>query len=116
MDFDFTAEEEEFREEGFILTEEKPEILVLAFDKELTYARLELASKFLQQNIPYIATHLDDRCPTEEGFIPDAGGIASLLKKATGKRKICAVCNIQRNRKNRGGSGGNMTLRTYMRK
>ncbi|NHJ46182.1 MAG: HAD-IIA family hydrolase [Asgard group archaeon] len=78
----------EFREEGFILTQDKPEIVVLAFDKELTYDRLVLASNFLQQNIPYIATHLDDRCPTEEGYIPDAGGIAALLKKATGKIPI----------------------------
>jgi len=74
---------QEFREEGFILTETDPEILVLAFDQELTYERLERASLLLQDDIPYIATHLDDRCPTEEGYIPDAGGIAALLYKAT---------------------------------
>jgi len=73
----------EFENEGFLLTEEEPEILVLAFDQELTYDRLVKASYFLQNNIPYIATHLDNRCPTEEGYIPDAGGIASLLFKAT---------------------------------
>jgi len=73
----------EFENEGFLLTEEEPEILVLAFDQELTYDRLVKASYFLQNNIPYIATHLDNRCPTEEGYIPDAGGIASLLYKAT---------------------------------
>lgn len=73
----------EFREEGFILTEIEPEILVLAFDQDLTYERLAQASFLLQENIPYIATHLDDRCPTEEGYIPDAGGIAALLYKAT---------------------------------
>ena len=37
----------------------------------------------LQKDIPYIATHLDDRCPTEKGYIPDAGGFAALLFKAT---------------------------------
>jgi len=73
----------EFENEGFLLTEEDPEILVLAFDTELTYDRLAKASYLLQNNIPYIATHLDNRCPTEEGYIPDAGGIASLLYKAT---------------------------------
>ena len=35
----------------------------------------------LQNGIPYIATHLDDRCPTEDGYIPDAGGMAALLYK-----------------------------------
>ncbi len=78
-----TSLKKEFSEAGFKLTEENPDILVLAFDQELTYARLERASKFLQKGIPYIATHLDNRCPIEDGFIPDAGGIAALLYKTT---------------------------------
>jgi HAD superfamily hydrolase (TIGR01450 family) len=74
---------QEFIEEGFILTDKNPEIVVLAFDKELTYDRLETASSFLQKGIPYIATHLDNKCPVENGYIPDAGGIAALLYKTT---------------------------------
>ncbi|MFX1568296.1 MAG: HAD-IIA family hydrolase [Promethearchaeota archaeon] len=74
----------EFINEGFDLTEEDPEILVLAFDQELTYDRLTKAAFILQkEDFPYIATHLDNRCPTEHGYIPDAGGIAALLYKAT---------------------------------
>lgn len=74
----------EFSNEGFILTKDNPEILVLAFDQELTYERLVKAAYLLQkENFPYIATHLDNRCPTENGYIPDAGGIAALLFKAT---------------------------------
>ncbi|MHA2268236.1 MAG: HAD-IIA family hydrolase [Promethearchaeota archaeon] len=75
---------EEFIQDGFEITEENPEIIVLAFDKELTYQRLEKATYFLlKKDFPYIATHLDNRCPTEDGYIPDAGGIAALLYKAT---------------------------------
>ena len=75
---------DEFQHEGFVLTEEDPEILVLAFDQELTYKRLMKATLILQKkDFPYIATHLDNRCPTESGYIPDAGGIAALLYKAT---------------------------------
>ena len=74
----------EFMKEGFNLTEDDPEILVLAFDQELTYERLVKAAYILQKDdFPYIATHLDNRCPTENGYIPDAGGIAALLYKAT---------------------------------
>ena len=36
----------------------------------------------LKKDFPYIATHLDNRCPVEGGYIPDAGGIAALLNKA----------------------------------
>jgi len=76
---------EEFRQEGFNLTDINPEIIVLAFDQELTYERLVKTSYMIQDGKPYIATHLDDRCPTEKGYIPDAGGIAALLFKATEK-------------------------------
>ena len=75
----------EFHQEGFILTDNNPEIIVLAFDQELTYERLVKTSYMLQEGIPYIATHLDDRCPTEKGYIPDAGGIAALLFKVSEK-------------------------------
>ena len=78
----------EFLEEGVTISEKNPEILILAFDQELTYDRLVKASYLLQKGLPYIATHLDDKCPTEEGFIPDAGGIASLLFKTTERMPI----------------------------
>jgi len=78
----------EFIEEGFALSESNPEIIVLAFDQELTYNRLEKASYLLQKGLPYIATHLDDKCPTEDGFIPDAGGIAALLYKTTERMPV----------------------------
>jgi len=78
----------EFIEEGFALSETNPEIVVLAFDQELTYNRLTKASYSLQKGLPYIATHLDDKCPTENGFIPDAGGIAALLYKTTERMPI----------------------------
>ncbi|MFX0035610.1 MAG: HAD-IIA family hydrolase [Candidatus Hermodarchaeota archaeon] len=79
-----TSLKKEFKKEGFELTDKDPEILVLAFDKELTYEKLAKATKLLlRKDFPYIATHLDNRCPTENGYIPDAGGIAALLFKAT---------------------------------
>ena len=78
----------EFNEEGLTLSENNPEILVLAFDQELTYDRLTTASYLLQKGLPYIATHLDDKCPTEDGFIPDAGGIAALLYKTTERMPV----------------------------
>ncbi|MBD3255774.1 MAG: HAD-IIA family hydrolase [Candidatus Lokiarchaeota archaeon] len=73
----------EFKNEGFELTDEEPEIVILAFDQELTYDKLEKAAYQIQNGTPYIATHLDNRCPTEKGYIPDAGGIAALLFKTT---------------------------------
>ena len=75
----------EFEENGFELTDENPQIVVLAFDKELTYDKLEKAAYFLQDDLPYIATHPDKVCPTKKGYIPDTGAMIALLYESTGK-------------------------------
>jgi HAD superfamily hydrolase (TIGR01450 family) len=63
-----------------------PQALVLGFDRELTYEKLEQAALLLQRaSVPYYATHLDVVCPTERGNIPDAGSMIALLEKATGR-------------------------------
>lgn len=62
-----------------------PDIVVIAFDLELTYLKLKIASLLIQRGIPFILTHGDLVCPTEEGFIPDAGSFLALLRAATSK-------------------------------
>ncbi len=76
----------EFIKRGFVPTDNDPEILVLGFDKELTYKKLETAVYLLQDNIPFIATHPDVKCPTKRGYIPDKGSIIALLYESTGKK------------------------------
>lgn len=74
---------------------EKPEeceCLIVTYDTDLTYEKLKTASLLLQQNqeITYLATHIDLVCPTENGFIPDVGCIISIIKKSTGKEpELC---------------------------
>ncbi|MFX0071857.1 MAG: HAD-IIA family hydrolase [Candidatus Hermodarchaeota archaeon] len=75
----------EFKENGFELNDKNPQIVVLAFDKELTYEKLVKAAYFLQENLPYIATHPDKVCPTKKGYIPDTGSMIALLYESTGK-------------------------------
>ncbi len=80
--------QKEFIEKGFELTDKKPQIVVLAFDKELTYEKLEKAAYFLQDGLPYIATHPDKVCPTKKGYIPDTGSMIALFYESTGKNPI----------------------------
>jgi len=56
--------EEEFRRAGFDLTDDNPEYVVLTFDKNLTYRKLERACQLLLTGVPFIATHPDIGCPT----------------------------------------------------
>jgi 4-nitrophenyl phosphatase len=63
--------------------EDKPEIVVVGFDKELTYERLQKASVLINSGVPYFLTHIDLACPTSEGPIPDCGAIGKLIENVT---------------------------------
>ena len=77
--------EEEFERFGFVLTDEDPEAVVLGFDTTLTYQKLVKLSNFVRAGLPYIATHPDINCPTEDGFIPDIGAMMALVQASTGR-------------------------------
>lgn len=60
--------------------------LVISNDQELTFKKLEDASKLLLRDIEYIATNPDWVCPTAFGYVPDCGSFAEMLFRATGKK------------------------------
>ncbi len=61
--------------------------VIVAFDNELTYQKLEQACLLLHNlKIKFIATHCDKVCPTEKGDIPDVGSFLSLIETATGRK------------------------------
>ncbi len=62
-----------------------PAFVVLGFDRELTYAKLQKAALYLQRGVELLATHPDLVCPTPDGPIPDVGAMLALFEKATGK-------------------------------
>ena len=79
---------EQMRAEGFrVLEEAEPgiETLVVAFDRELTFQKLEDACILLGQGVDYLATNPDWVCPTAWGYVPDCGSICQMLKNATGR-------------------------------
>ena len=71
---------DEFREAGIELTEENPEVVVTAFDTTLDYVKMCRVCDYVRAGLPYIQTHPDYNCPTETGFIPDAGAIQAFIK------------------------------------
>jgi 4-nitrophenyl phosphatase len=80
------ALEQEFREQGFILTADNPDYAVLGFDTTLTYAKLWKLCDLLAAGVPYIATHPDINCPTETGYMPDIGAMIEMIATSTGRR------------------------------
>lgn len=73
-----------FEEAGICLTEGQPDLVVVGFDKALTYERLEKACVYLRRGAGFLATHPDINCPTEAEPIPDCGAICAAVTASTG--------------------------------
>lgn len=71
--------QEEFRQAGILLEDEHPDVVVTAFDTSLDYQKMCRVCDHVRAGLPYIATHPDYNCPTETGFIPDAGAIHAFI-------------------------------------
>ena len=82
----------ELEAEGFSVTRDLDavECIVMGFDTELTFQKLEDVSKLLltRPELPYIATNPDLVCPTEFGSVPDCGSVCQMIYNATGKRPV----------------------------
>lgn len=72
--------QEEFRQAGLWLDEREPEVVVVGFDTSLTYAKMCRVCELVRNGLPYLSTHPDYNCPTEDGFIPDAGAIHAFIQ------------------------------------
>jgi NagD protein len=78
---------EDFRLAGFEVVDEAPDAVIVGFDRTLAYDRLCRAAYFISQGLPYVATHPDRICPTDEATVlPDCGASIALLETATGRR------------------------------
>lgn len=75
---------ESFIKGGIRLVEENPDVVVMSFDTTLTYEKISQACTFIRNGAPFLATHMDLNCPTEDGFIPDCGAMCAMIEASTG--------------------------------
>ena len=63
--------------------------IVVAYDNELNYEKLTVASEVLEtMDVPFYATNPDLRCPIDFGFIPDCGAICKMLEDTTDRTPV----------------------------
>ena len=61
--------------------------VLIGYDTELTYAKMEGVCHYLCEDLPYYATNCDLRCPIEGGrYLPDCGSMAYMYEMATGRK------------------------------
>lgn len=66
--------------------EDRVDCLVIGFDTELTFQKLEDACILLNRGVDFIAANPDWVCPTWYGSVPDCGSVCEMLYRATGRR------------------------------
>jgi HAD superfamily hydrolase (TIGR01450 family) len=72
------------------------DVLLLSYDTTLTYEKLCAACRMARAGLPYIATHPDFNCPSEEGPLPDIGSFIELIYASTGRRPDMVIGKPQR--------------------
>ncbi len=66
--------------------EDDIDCLLMGFDTELNFQKLEDACILLGRGVDYIATNPDLVCPTWYGYVPDCGCVSEMLYNATKRR------------------------------
>lgn len=76
----------ELKAGGINLTEDAPGVVCVGFDTELTFEKLNKATRFLRRGAAFIAANPDCTCPMpNDEVLPDCGGICALLTACTGR-------------------------------
>jgi 4-nitrophenyl phosphatase len=71
---------------GIELVEENADVVVVGFDTELVYEKLDKACHFLRRGAAFIAANPDWVCPMpNDEVLPDCGSICALLTASSGK-------------------------------
>ncbi len=82
---------ETLTEAGFVVHEgeEQPEqvaAVVVGLDRQVTYARLAVATHLIRGGAPFIGTNPDRTLPTPAGLVPGSGSLLAALEAATDVR------------------------------
>lgn len=69
--------------EGLAFDADNPQAVLLTYDTELTFKKLEETCRLVAKGLPYFATHHDVVCPTPNGFVPDIGTFIKVIETTT---------------------------------
>ena len=77
------------RDEGYLVGDTDPDAVVVGYDTGLTYDRLCRTAWWIGRGLPFIASHPDRVCPTDQPTVlVDCGAISACLSEATGRTPV----------------------------
>ena len=75
---------EELKKYRVTFVDNDPDIVVVGFDRELTYEKLEIACEAIDKGALFLATNCDLVCPIKDKrYIPDCGSMCRMITNAT---------------------------------
>ena len=74
----------EIEEAGVQIVDQGPDIVLLAFDRTVTYEKINQAYHHLLNGAEFLCTHPDKLCPTEKGYDVDIGPFIDMFCSLTG--------------------------------
>ena len=74
--------------EGVSTRAAQPQCVVLGYDTEISYDKLQTACIHLHRGVPLVASHPDLVCPSPDGALPDVGAFLKLFEITTGARPV----------------------------
>lgn len=75
-------------EAGLTLTDQEIDYVVMGLDRNITYEKLTTAALAIRNGAKFVATNGDVALPTEQGLLPGAGSLVSVLSVTTGVEPI----------------------------
>jgi 4-nitrophenyl phosphatase len=77
-------------QEGYYITDEEAQAVIVSLDRELTYAKLSRATRLVRAGALLVSTNADPTIPTPGGLEPGAGAILAAVEAATGVQATIA--------------------------
>lgn len=74
---------EALRNQGFIITDDHPDFVVVGLDSHVQYHQFEVATLAIRAGSTFVGTNADSNLPNERGMVPGAGSLVELVHYAT---------------------------------
>ena len=86
----------EIASSGFVVTEDsasdEPDAVLAGFDTDLQFSRLCRAAYWIKEGKPFLASHPDRVCPTDQPTVlVDCGAICAALQEASGRKPDAVI-------------------------
>ena len=79
---------EEMASAGVNIVDSEPDIVLLTFDRTMTYDKINAAYRFLVDGAELMATNPDDTCPAEVGYDIDLGPFIRMFEQMCDRRAL----------------------------